>query len=628
MLIVLSGSFSPAAANSEMETVELPLTIITASRIPTALENLPGNTVIGRKAIDEINPASVVDLFRWIPGVHIDQQGSRGGISSVYLRGSDPNFTLVMIDGVKVNDPTNMRGGSFDFSGLDADNIERIEIIRGPLSAVHGSDALAGAIHIITREGKPRSEYAANIGLGHEGRYQGHVEAAGPLGESSAFSLFANTSDSGDIADSGSFTGSAVGGKLSIRPSDRFRILGTALYNKSENQSFPDDSGGSKYAVIKRKEQRDAEDLSLGILLRGSLLPQLDLTLRANYYSHQEDIASPGVAPGIRDPFGIPETESDNRFDRTILEISALLSLSDRGWISAGAGTEVEDGKSDSNIFFFGFPVPNSFDLDRRNSSGFLEARLFGPKGLVFNAGLRVDSPEGFDTEYSPRLSVVHHVGETTAWEASWGRGFKLPSFFALGSPIVGNPSLLPETSESYALGVTHAFLDGTLVLRANAFSSRFYDGIDFEEGPPPKMVNRTEIAAAGFDGGIDLWPEGDLSVVVNLSYVNTDIEDTTEELRNRPEWRGDIGLRWQPMPNAILAARFLYVDDVLDSSIPTGDRILDAYTRVDLNGVWEIRPNFQISLHVEDLFDEGYEEYIGFDSPGIQGRITLGYRF
>ena len=123
------------------QALELEPIVVTATVAPTPLGRTTAPvTVISREEIAAQQATSVTELLYQIPGVHIDQAGARGGISSIYVRGSDPNFTVVLIDGIKVNDPTNSREGSFDFSTLSTDNIERIEIVRGPLSAVYGSD--------------------------------------------------------------------------------------------------------------------------------------------------------------------------------------------------------------------------------------------------------------------------------------------------------------------------------------------------------------------------------------------------------------------------------------------------------------------------------------------------------
>ena len=116
--------------------LELDPVVVTATVLPTPLSRESASvTVISRQQIEAQKARSVIDLLRQVPGLHIDQAGARGSVSSVYTRGGDQNFTVVLIDGVKVNDPTNSRGGSFDFSTLNTENIERIEIVRGPLSA-------------------------------------------------------------------------------------------------------------------------------------------------------------------------------------------------------------------------------------------------------------------------------------------------------------------------------------------------------------------------------------------------------------------------------------------------------------------------------------------------------------
>ncbi|MDA0790768.1 MAG: TonB-dependent receptor plug domain-containing protein [Proteobacteria bacterium] len=126
--------------------------IVTGTRLDATVEVMPGHvTVIDRALIEQRNDASVLDLLRSVSGVHVTQLGGRGGISSVHIRGAEPNFTIVLVDGIKVNDPNNTDGGSFDFSTLNLSQIERIEIARGAQSSVYGSDGLSGIISISTR---------------------------------------------------------------------------------------------------------------------------------------------------------------------------------------------------------------------------------------------------------------------------------------------------------------------------------------------------------------------------------------------------------------------------------------------------------------------------------------------
>lgn len=129
-----------------------PITIvITGSNIPVYRENLPLNiSTIGRDEIDKINPQSLPQLLNEMSGVYVENSQSRAGVSNVYMRGADPNFTLIMINGMKVNDPSNNRGGGFDLSLIDVNSIERIEVYKGPGSFIYGSTPLSGVINIIT----------------------------------------------------------------------------------------------------------------------------------------------------------------------------------------------------------------------------------------------------------------------------------------------------------------------------------------------------------------------------------------------------------------------------------------------------------------------------------------------
>ena len=158
--------------------------MVTGSRVATDPDDVGANvTVLKRADFDVEKPAQLSDILRRVAGVHVDQVGGRGGTGSVYVRGADPNYTLVLVDGVRVNDPTNARGGSFDFSTLDVADVERVEIARGPYSAVYGGDALAGVVNIVTRQA-PREKTTASLDA-MAGAYDTRelaLSAGGPLG--------------------------------------------------------------------------------------------------------------------------------------------------------------------------------------------------------------------------------------------------------------------------------------------------------------------------------------------------------------------------------------------------------------------------------------------------------------
>ena len=628
-LVSATHAAAPSEISEGYETVELEPVVVTGTFIPTPLAQSPaGPTVITREEIEARQESGVTELLRQVPGLHIDQAGGRGSVSSVYLRGGDPNYTVVLMDGVRVNDPTNSRGGSFDFSTLGTDNIERIEIVRGPLSSVYGSDAMTGVIHIISLRGTDEPVSRLEVSGGRWGHFRTLVQTRSKI-DRLDYSLSGSYLDNGEPVEGSGFVNKTFNANGGIRLSHASEIRSVLRYADSRLEAFPDDSGGPTFAVFRDVDQRDANELTFGIEMTHLLLPHWDTGLHIGYYDRREEIDSPGVAPGARDPFGIPAGTSDNLYRRYDLRLRNLFSIGKGLRLTMGGEVQSEKGSSRGSLSVDGGPVPTSFDLERDLWAPFLEAQYTFSRGLLLQAGARLDVPEGFDSELSSRLGVSYRIPFTdTRLHASWGKGFKLPSFFALSHPIVGNPDLAPEKSRSADVAVIQPLWGKHVNISATYFSNRFENAIDFQEGPPPLLVNRSEITTEGVEMAVNVQAGRNLDLSSHLTYVKTDIKGTDEELRNRPKWRGGFTAGWHPVPALVVHLETFYVGSVLDSSIPTGDRELDDYTRVDLAMTWTANPAWQYFLAVDNIFDAPYEEAVGFPAPGITPRIGLRARW
>ena len=382
-----SGQLTVSESPHELEPVE-----VTATAIPTALSLIPSSvTIISREQIEAQQSQSVVEVLRQVPGLHIDQVGGRGGVSSVYIRGADPNFTVVLIDGVKVNDPTNSRGGSFNFSTLSTDNIERIEIIRGPLSALYGSDAMSGVINIITRRGGSKSVMSIEGSGGRFEQYRALVGISGILGIMD-YALSGSYLDNGEPVEGDRFISKTFFGNLGLSLTDSIKVRWVMRYANNHSESFPDDSGGPKFAVIRAVDKRDTSDLTVGINLTHDLFPWWQYSLQVRILDHQEDASSPGVAPGMRDPFGIPPNTNDNDFQRYNFTMQHLFSFAKWARLAIGAEAVFEDGSSRGNLIIEGSPVPTSFDLDRNIFAPFFEVQLFPIRGLLLREVAHLNS--------------------------------------------------------------------------------------------------------------------------------------------------------------------------------------------------------------------------------------------
>jgi outer membrane cobalamin receptor len=613
----------PPESNS---AVILAPVVVTATLTPVESTQVPSSvTVISREQIEATQARNMTELLRTVPGMYIDQPGGRGSVSSVYVRGGDPNFTLVLLDGVKLNDATNSRGGSFDFATLDIDNIERIEIVRGPVSVVHGADAVSGVINIITRRGNRRSAKDVEVWLGGFGYGRVLLQANGVHRETD-YALSISSTDDGDPVEGSKFRGRAFNANVGHVLSDNMEIRSIMRAADSYLESFPDDSGGPDFAVLRAVDERDADELSLGVNYLHSPSGRWRYDIGLKFSDRREDVDSPGVAPGLRDPFGIPPNTADNRYRRTSLSMRNSLMITEHSQFAFGAELETEKGESDGALITGGVPVPTSFDQQRDSNAAFIEARHRFSTGISLQTGIRVDRPEEFSSEESARIGIAYTLPSSKkTLYANWGEGFKLPSFFALGNPIVGNPNLEPETSRSTELGIRIPIGGNSASADISLFSSVIDDAVDLVEGPPPILVNRSEITARGLEVGITVKPSVRMDLTVQVSYVDTDIVGTTEELRNRPEWRASLAFRWRPRTFLDLQFSLLHVGEVVDSSIPTGDRDLDNYTRGDLTAIWRAGDKWRHVLAIDNLFDANYEEAVGFPAPGT--RLRFGAR-
>jgi vitamin B12 transporter len=291
-----------------------------------------------------------------------------------------------------------------------------------------------------------------------------------------------------------------------------------------------------------------------------------------------------------------------------------------------GIDWQREEGASDGSLDFGGgFLVPTSFELTRTTWAPFAELKLDSGFGLSTQAGVRIDHPDDQSSVTSPRLRVAYAVPQTGFTIAgSWGKAFKLPSFYSLAHPLVGNPDLLPERGESHEIELSQRLLDGRAHWSATWFESEFRNAIDFDSGPPPMLVNRNRVDSHGIELAAAATLGTQWSVDSSITNAKSRIASSGNELRNRPEWRAALGVHWTPSHSLSFSAAASYVGSSLDSSIATGDVRLSAYTLVDVSAVWQWSDRIQAYLAIDNLTDQQYEQYVGFVARGIAPRAGV----
>lgn len=605
----------------------VPEIIVTGSRVAAPEDDIAANiTVLRREDFDVEKPASLPGLLARVAGVHVDQVGGRGGTGSLYMRGADPNYTLVLVDGVRVNDPTNARGGSFDFSTFDVDDVERVEIARGPYSAVYGGDALAGVVNIVTRRAAPeKTAFSVDAMGGAYGQRELSLGAGGPAA-GGGWHVGASDTREGETVRGNHFEAQRVSGSFDTTVGNT-SFFASARYAESERAGFPDDSGGFRFAALRDTETRDASEAVVGAGA-STRIGAATFGLTLGYFERDDRIDSPGIAPGVRDPFGLPPSVVDTNLTRFSATLTGTQRISDLLSVAYGVDWQREEGTSDGALDFGGgFVMPTSFELTRTSWAPFAEMRLASSFGLSAQAGVRLDEPDDSGSVTSPRLRVAYEMGDSGFTIATaWGKAYKLPSLYALGHPLVGNPDLAPERGESRELELSQDLFDGRARWSATWFDGEFRNAIDFDAGPPPMLVNRNRVDTEGFElagqfSVTDAW-----QLDASVTHAKSEIAGSGAQLRNRPEWRGGLAAHWQPITGLRFSATATHVGSAFDSSIATGDVRLDAWTRLDASAAWQVTPKIEAWLAVENLTDEKYEQFVGYEVRGIAPRAGIKF--
>ncbi|MCC7257694.1 MAG: TonB-dependent receptor [Gammaproteobacteria bacterium] len=597
--------------------------VVTGTRLAVAPGDLPGAlTVIGRDDIEARADAGFVDLLRAVPGIHVVQPGA-GGVTQLFLRGAEPNYTLFLIDGIEVNDPTNTRGGSFDLAAIGLADVERVEIVRGPQSSIYGADALAGVVNVVGRTGGGEPVATVEAEAGSEELARGSLAVAGALG-TGGYALAFSRRDDGEAVPGSHYEADTVLGRLRLAPADGLEVGAVARYAGTERSSFPEESGGPQHAQWRGLDTGEAHELGLGGDFDWTLAPQLAVQGTLSRYERRDRYDSPGIAPGDR----VPPNGARNDLERSK---AALRLTSDGGgrWsATAGVDFQRESGESAGYVDFApDLRLANDFSLDRNTTGVFAEGRVQATDGLWLQASLRRDEPQGASAETTGRVGAVFALaGGATRLHANWGTGFRLPSFFALGSPLVGNPQLRPEQSESVELGIGQR-LGGSLDLAMTVFAVDYEDFIDFDE-QSFRNVNRDRVTSRGVELAAAWTPGPTLALRGHATHVDLDVVGEERQLLQRPDWRAGAGLRWTPQAAWQLDLDWLWVGETLDHALPTGTLALDAYHRVDLALGWQATPRLRVTFAIDNLFDADYEEAIGFPAPGLRSRASVRYRF
>lgn len=608
---------APAFSATENSTTEE--LIVTGSYSPVTNERLSSSvSVVDREQLLRLSSTSLIDALRQLPSVWVEQQGGPGGITSINLRGAEANHTLVLLDGVQLNDPTNTRGGAFDLNAINLESIERIEVIRGAQSAIYGSDALAGVIHIITRTpDEAATSFNASLGeddyatAGVHTRFQNNAVG---------YALGLQVKDAGEPVPGSTAENVELTGHLDWGWDKNTMKLGYRYFD-GERTSFPEQSGGPEFAVDRSLDHSDYMDEQLALEWRLQATDWWQSYTRISRYAREEDYQSPGISPYD----AVPPNGAQTDFVRTALIWVNTLGDQQTFWANVGFETRDEDGDSQGYLNF-GFLLPTDYALKQKVHSGFANVNGYILERLLLQASIRRDDADGDAAENSGHVGVRYNLNDNWSCFANWGEGFKLPSFFALGHPLVGNPNLRPETVRTGDTGIEYA--RNNVSARLTYFKHRFRDLIDFDSATFSN-VNRDRVDTSGGEFEMDWQIRENFGLRLHGTYTDIDMLSSITTLLGRPQSTYGTSVHYKLDDQWKFDASLARVDERYAVSRHTGSdvqQLLGAYNRLDAGVTWRVIPQLQLGLALENLADEDYDTDIGFPAVGRSAKLNLRF--
>ena len=574
--------------------------IVKGARIETPASNFGSSIfILNSEDIRLRGIRSAIDAISYSPGVTTKKNGSFGGVGSVRIRGASSSQTLVLVDGVPVNDASSP-GGGYNFEYLDTSNIDRIEVLRGSQSTLWGSDAIGGVVNIFTKSAEDNSinilSETGSFGLKKINSEFGLVSNFGKFlflvndtsldGISKADKKDGNIEKDGFEKNSYSFKGNMKVNNIEIR--------GLLSYIKSDVEY---DSFGFVTGVQDGDERSITEEFTGNLTIKFNLFGE---KLENTFSFNQSDIS--------RDYF----TDNNLTFGAD----------GDRKLYRYQGNT----GFGNYNKIAFGFEKEeSSVSLDKLSIDSLFLLYQFQPiKNLVVSAGIRNDDNKGFSSKTTRKIAAAYKISENISIKSSWGEGFKVPTifqttFFCCGAKSA-NTNIRPEVSTSYDLGFDFSLKDkfsfSLIYFKQDvnnqinfSFGLGGYENIDFVESDGFEISTNSKVSET-------------VNLFINYSYIDS-IDGNGLRLINIPKDSGELVLTYE-LASKISGSMALKYNG---SEISTYGN-LNSWSRVDINLFYKLNNFSEVYFRVENLFDEDYQQVFGYGTPDRSGLAGIKVTF
>jgi vitamin B12 transporter len=617
--------------------------VVTAARIPLPIKLAgSGVTVITRAEIERRNPQYLTELLRDVPGFAVSRNGGAGAQTQVRVRGAEGNHLLVLIDGIEANDFS--QNDEFDFAHLTASDVERVEIVRGPQSALWGSDALAGVVNIITRDAKRPLEIDGQAEYGAFGTKQGALAVGGNRGTLRG-RLSLSYLDAGGInvasrgTEDDGYRNATVNLKLGWQPIERLQLALNGRVTDAENEFDTPD-----FDTLFDGRNRDVP--ATIDLVQGYVGGRAELATFERHWTHTLKAGWTKLGNVTEDPTdaGTRRTEgrkyalgyqSNWRFDtRWMLALAHSFTLA--------ADYDLEEFTQRGPVVFGADPNQNH----RHHTVGYIgEYRATLAEFTSLGISGRWDDNSDFADIGTFRVSFAQELPISgTVLSAAYGTGHKAPTFserygfFSNGGlPFIGNENLEPEQSHGYEIGIRQTLWAGRASLGATYFNEKLTDEIDGFVFDGIGIFTAANRAGTSRREGVELSTRVALTeqLAVNGSYTYLDATELSNGLRldevRRPHHQGALSANWRGLAERLTLDAHLTHNgkrDDLTFLPPTfaGRTELAAYTLAGISAAYQITKSVALTARVENLFDDEYQDVFDFQTEGVSGFV--GFKF
>ena len=605
-VLPLSFKFVAAQPPDDGEDARLETIVVTGTRIEqTAAEAGSTVRVIDAARIEALGFNQALDAIANAPGVTVNQTGTFGGAASVRIRGASSGQTLVLIDGVSVND-TASPGGGFDFARLDTEHIERIEILSGPQSTLWGTDAIGGVVSIVTK--RPREGLSGNVfaQAGSFGAFRGgaSVNHGGARGDF-RFTATRLATDGISKADErngnpedDSFDSLSLGAQGGINLPGGARLDAGVLQTDATNE-FDSFLFGAQGNVGDGDEVSETKERSAHLSLTAPLLDgRLDNLLMIGHARIDRRDVSNG-APGFA-------AEGERRLFR----YQGTLRIDARNTLAAG----IEREESTAN-------------LDRSSLNGLFALYELRPsQDLNITAGLRSDDHDRAGSETTARFAAAYRLNSAMTLRGSWGEGFKAPTifqstFFCCGA-TGANTALQPERSQGIDVGLDWRSSSGRMRTGVTLFRQDTEDLIVFSFGAGG-YENIAEVESEGVEISTGWMLSQSLELLADYAWIRaTDSQGTP--LQYLPRHSGDLALSFDPAGPFSGSVLLRYNG----SETALGGIEVDEWTRIDLSARYELSADVELYARLENLLDTHYQQVLGYGTPGRSAWVGARWRY